>query len=76
MEPPTAAREHMSTSWQLEGQAVYTGILDPVNDLADLSVLVHPVKRAILTAGILRPNLLVRSQAPEVPVHIIGWADI
>lgn len=76
METPAHPGENVCPGGQPSRQAINRGFLPAIRNSADAPLLVNPVQAAILPAGVLRPNLTIGLQAPEMPVNIIRWSYI
>jgi hypothetical protein len=57
-------------------QTVDGGFLPAIHHPADTPLEVNPIQAAILMTGVLCPNLVLGLHPPEVPVNIIGRANI
>jgi len=73
---PTHPGEHMRPSGQPGWQTVDGGFFPAIHHPADAPLGVDPVQAAIFVAGILCPNLVLGLHPPELPVNIIGRANV
>jgi len=57
-------------------QAIDGDLLETIHHPADAAFGVDPVQAAILPAGVFRTNLIGSLKTPEMPVDVVGGADI
>lgn len=76
MKAPTHTGEHVCPGGQAGWQAIDGGLLAAIHHPVNAPVGQHPVQVAVFVADVFSANLLVGLQAAEMPVNIIGGADI
>jgi hypothetical protein len=76
MEAPPNASKDMSASWQPGWQAIDGGFILANHHTADAALEVDPVQATVLVTDVLRSDLILGLEAPEVPIYIIRWTKI